>query len=130
MSKPRKAPQTGVMNRRQFLKLGTCAGALAFASPLATRGAAPREVAYRPQAFEFEEASVADLQNAMKSGKHTARSIAERYLLRIDEMDKRGPMVNSVIELNPQALAIARRARQGTQGEGRPRAAARYSGAD
>jgi amidase len=41
------------------------------------------------------------------SGKSTARSIAEKYLARIDAIDKHGPAVNAVIELNPDALAIA-----------------------
>ena len=41
------------------------------------------------------------------SGKLTARMIAEKYLARIDAIDKRGPAVNAVIELNPDALAIA-----------------------
>jgi amidase len=43
----------------------------------------------------------------MKSGKHTARSIAEKYLERIEEVDKRGPAINAVIEINPDAPAIA-----------------------
>ncbi len=43
----------------------------------------------------------------MKSGKHTARSIAEKYLARVDQIDKQGPAINSIIELNPDALAIA-----------------------
>jgi amidase len=43
----------------------------------------------------------------MRSGAYTARSIAERLLTRIDEIDRRGPAVNSIIELNPDALAIA-----------------------
>src|SRR5947208_3297297 len=43
----------------------------------------------------------------MKSGRYTARSIAEKYLARIDEIDKRGPAINAVIEINPDALAIA-----------------------
>ena len=43
----------------------------------------------------------------MKSGKYTARSIVEKYLARIDEIDKRGPAINAVIEINPDALAIA-----------------------
>jgi amidase len=57
--------------------------------------------------FEFDEATIADLQDAMKSGKCTARSIAEKYLARIDQIDKHGPALNSVIEVNPDALAIA-----------------------
>src|SRR4029077_15459549 len=43
----------------------------------------------------------------MKSGKFTARSIAEKYLERIGEIDKRGPAINAIIEINPDALSIA-----------------------
>src|SRR3712207_3069769 len=56
----------------------------------------------------------------MRSGARTARSIAERYLARIEEVDRRGPAVNSVIELNPDALAIAE-ARDAERGAGRVR---------
>jgi amidase len=55
----------------------------------------------------LEEATVSELQEGMKSGRLTARSIAQMYLKRIEELDKHGPMVNSIIELNPDALAIA-----------------------
>src|SRR6266852_5527742 len=57
--------------------------------------------------FEFEEITIAELQEGMKAGKYTARGIAERYLTRIEALDKRGPAVNSVIEVNPDALALA-----------------------
>jgi amidase len=57
--------------------------------------------------FEFEETTIADLQEAMRSGRHTARSITEAYLERIQNVDKQGPSLNSVIELNPDALAMA-----------------------
>jgi amidase len=57
--------------------------------------------------FEFDEASIADLQDQTRSGKCTARSLAETYLARIEEIDRRSPALNSVIELNPDALAIA-----------------------
>jgi len=59
------------------------------------------------QTFELEEAGVADLQKRLQSGELTARSLAEKYLARIDENDKRGPQLNAVIELNPDALTIA-----------------------
>src|ERR1700726_2982043 len=59
------------------------------------------------RAFELEEITIAELQEGMKSGKYTARGIAEKYLTRIAALDKRGPAVNSVIEVNPDALAIA-----------------------
>ncbi len=57
--------------------------------------------------FELDEISIQNLQDGMKSGRFTAYSIVEKYLARIEEIDKRGPAVNSVIELNPDALAIA-----------------------
>src|SRR2546429_2935851 len=43
----------------------------------------------------------------MASGKYTAHSLARKYLDRIDDIDKRGPAINAVIELNPDALSIA-----------------------
>ncbi|HJQ24625.1 MAG TPA: amidase [Blastocatellia bacterium] len=93
--------------RRQFLKLGTSACALAITGPALRASAETTRAAYQAKPFEFEEAAVNDLQNAMQQGRHTARSIAESYLARIDELDKHGPAINSVIELNPDALEIA-----------------------
>ena len=60
-----------------------------------------------PNAFELDEVTIAELQEAMKSGKYTARQIVEKYLKRIEEIDKNGPKINSVLEVNPDALAIA-----------------------
>ena len=60
-----------------------------------------------PPAFEFEEAGLHDLQKRMEEGSLTAHSLAQHYLKRIAAIDKRGPALNSVIELNPDALAIA-----------------------
>jgi amidase len=57
--------------------------------------------------FELEEATVASLQDGMKSGKYTARRITELYLNRISALDKQGPSLHSVIETNPDALEIA-----------------------
>jgi amidase len=57
--------------------------------------------------FELDEKTIAELQEAMKSGALTARAITEKYLSRIEAIDKNGPRLNSVIELNPEAPAIA-----------------------
>ena len=57
--------------------------------------------------FELDEITIADLQAGMASGKFTARSIVEKYLERIEEIDKQGPGLNSVLEVNPDAMAIA-----------------------
>jgi amidase len=60
-----------------------------------------------PDAFELDELTIADLQNGMSSGKYSAHSLARKYLDRIKDIDKDGPRINSVIEANPDALAIA-----------------------
>ncbi len=62
----------------------------------------------RPSPFEPEEWTVSDLQQRMRQGHWTAERIVEHYLERIDELDHRGPLLRSVLELNPEALAIAR----------------------
>jgi amidase len=48
------------------------------------------------------------LQEGMGSGRFTAYSLADKYLARIEAIDKHGPAINSVIEVNPDALAIAK----------------------
>jgi amidase len=58
-------------------------------------------------AFDVVEASIADLQKAMTSGKTTSKAITQAYLARIKSIDKAGPRINSVIAVNPDALAIA-----------------------
>jgi amidase len=57
--------------------------------------------------FELEEATIAALQEAMASGRRTSRNLVDLYLRRIEEIDRSGPEIRSVIELNPEALAIA-----------------------
>jgi amidase len=58
-------------------------------------------------AFDVAEKSIADLQKAMTAGKTTSKEITQAYLARIKSIDKAGPRVNSVIVVNPDALAIA-----------------------
>ncbi len=62
----------------------------------------------RPRAFELEEVSLAELQRRMDAGELTAQRAVEQYLERIEAVDKQGSAVNAVIELNPDAEAIAR----------------------
>lgn len=56
--------------------------------------------------FRLEEASIADIHAALKSGL-TCRELTSLYLERIQAYDKKGPAINSIITLNPQALALA-----------------------
>lgn len=57
--------------------------------------------------FPFMEATIDELQQKMQSGEYTSQAITKLYLRRIAEIDKKGPALNAVIELNPEALAIA-----------------------
>jgi amidase len=88
-------------SRRNVLEAGLlgCVAAAAEALPAAD--------APKVEPFDLDEITIDELQARMKSGKSTARMIAERYLARIKEIDKAGPAINSIIELNPDALAIA-----------------------
>ena len=58
--------------------------------------------------FELNEITITELQDKMASGKYTSEQITKLYLDRIEAIDKNGPKLNSVIELNPDALAIAK----------------------
>lgn len=58
-------------------------------------------------AFPFAEATIDDLQTRMAAGTLTSRELTAAYLERIAQIDRAGPKLNSVIELNPDALAIA-----------------------
>ncbi|MGA2383570.1 MAG: amidase [Gemmatimonadales bacterium] len=98
------------LSRRAFLGSGVAGGALAAADlawPARRAGAltAPRPPVQAP--FELEEMTVLQLQEGMRAGRWTARSLAEQYLARIEELDQRGPALHTIIELNPDALAIA-----------------------
>ncbi len=57
--------------------------------------------------FDLEEATIADLQARMASGQETARSLVEKYTKRIGQIDRSGPSLRSILELNPEALGIA-----------------------
>lgn len=58
--------------------------------------------------FELNETSITELQEKMSSGNYTSEQITQLYLQRIAQIDKAGPLLNAVIELNPDALAIAK----------------------
>lgn len=104
-------------SRRNFLQNGLMAGTAAAVTPAlgAAREITTAKPPVKPSAvepftirpFELEEITISELQDGMKSGRFTARSLVEQYSARIDEIDKRGPAVNAMIEMNPDALSIA-----------------------
>jgi len=57
--------------------------------------------------FELEEVGIAEIQEAYKSGKYTIKQVVQLYLNRIEEIDRNGPELNSIIMVNPDALQIA-----------------------
>ncbi len=57
--------------------------------------------------FELDEITIADLNEAYDSGKYSAVQVVQLYLNRIEQLNKKGPHLNAVISINPDALAIA-----------------------
>ena len=96
-------------SRRRFLGLSLTTTLVSATYPAlgAARVVAQQPSSPTPREFELDELSIADLQQAIQSGKETSRTLTEKYLARIQDIDKAGPMINSVIEVNPDALAIA-----------------------
>ncbi|MDB5962265.1 MAG: amidase [Massilia sp.] len=92
------------MDRRDFVRIGAAAGAAAAAmAATSSSSAAPAVIG-----AGILEAGVLEQQAAMAAGGLSAVSLARQYLARIAAIDKRGPALNAVIELNPDAIAIAR----------------------
>ena len=98
-------------SRRSFLQSTLVTGAAAALYP--ALGAAretttcPTLAPFEVKPFELEEITLSELQERMKAGEFTSRSLVEHYLTRIEQVDKSGPSVNAVIELNPDAESIA-----------------------
>ncbi len=85
-------------SRRGFLAAGLAGGAAAAAAAAALDATA---------AFELDELSISDLQERLRAGKETARSLVEKYLARVEAIDRGGPALRSVIEANPDARSLA-----------------------
>ena len=115
MSKPAEPSSVGV-DRRAFLRYGALAGTgLALPSaPASARSTIEHEprggdspLLPADQGFELDELTIADLQQKMTSGEETAASLAQKYLARIEALDRQGPSLHALLETNPEALAIA-----------------------
>ena len=79
-------------------------GAVASGCAMASR---PGGATARVPPFELEETTIVELQRGMASGRFSAVGLARAYLRRIQALDQGGPRLKSVIELNPDLLAIA-----------------------
>ena len=102
------------MQRRQFLQQGTQAALASALLPLAASAATAASTENAPHALQgppdksldLNERTIADLQQALQGG-YTSRRLCQDYLARIAALDKAGPRLNALIELNPDALTIA-----------------------
>lgn len=103
-------------SRRNFLRVGVATSATAVYPALASarvidsiRAAAVGDSSKKNdfKDYELDEITIDDLQTAFQSGQYSSRSLTEKYLARIHEIDRTGPTLNSVIEINPDALQIA-----------------------
>ena len=102
------------VSRRTFLRAGLAGGAtfLGAGTDVAARPPDSPQPGERPARhdappFDLEELSIADLQSRMVAGEDTARSLVERYTARIEALDREGPQLRQVLELNPEALSLA-----------------------
>jgi amidase len=98
------------ISRRSFLKAsGTAgaAGALSGAGVVADAGPAMAQSERDAGSFPFEEATIAELGAAMAAGRLSSRRLTQAYLRRIRRIDLSGIQLNSVIEVNPNAVEIA-----------------------
>jgi amidase len=98
----------GRVSRRNFLRYTTTTGAVAAAAGTAApAAAAPAGADHGVPPFRFDEATIAELHAAMAAGSLTSRQLTRAYLRRIRQIDLSGIQLNSVIEVNPDALEIA-----------------------
>ncbi len=93
------------LTRREVLKLSAMAGA--GASLAAAAQSLPAVAATSAAPGDFNEATITHLQAGMAAGQFKSIDLVNFYLARIGTLDQKGPVVNSVIELNPDARAIA-----------------------
>lgn len=98
------------MNRRSFIGLGmfaTMAPTLARWAQAAPPAALQRRTGGDVDLANLEEVTIAELQAAMEEGEFTAVELVNAYIERIEAIDQDGPRLNSILEINPDALDIA-----------------------
>ncbi|TAN18072.1 MAG: amidase [Chitinophagaceae bacterium] len=100
------------MNRRNFIRNGTLAGMgipvfISSSIPASLKNDEAKKKKNTNKDIHLEESTIAELQEKMSSGALSSRSITQWYLDRIQQIDKNGPALNSVIEINPDAMSIA-----------------------
>jgi amidase len=96
------------LSRRTFLRLGALAGAGAPLAGMLGASAAAAKTPLSDAAVALEEATIAELQDAMTKGGLTSLALVNMYLERVASIDEAGPALNAVLEINPDARRIAK----------------------
>ena len=98
------------MQRRNFFKTAAIGGGSLALAPLSSCVQSTTSISIPPDYSDFElnDLTIADLQKKMSSGVLTSEGITGKYLRRIEGIDKKGPELRAVIEVNPDAMTIAR----------------------
>jgi amidase len=98
------------MKRRNFFKTAALGGGTLALAPLSScvQPTSQTNVPEKYIDFDLNELTIAQLQEKMSSGKLTSEEITQKYLDRIDRLNTKGPELRSVIEVNPDAIKIAR----------------------
>jgi amidase len=105
-----RAPSVMSTGRRHFLRNALWLNAAATAALMrpAIATAMPGSASTtRVARFELDEVSLREMQDGLNAGKYSSRTLVEKYLARIDAIDRKGPSLRSVLQLNPEALQIA-----------------------
>ncbi|WP_310560603.1 amidase [Flavobacterium sp.] len=100
------------MKRRSFLTATTLAtvgiAALLVEGCVDTKKNSDDENVTSSSEFELDEETISGLQEKLASGKYTSEQLVSLYLKRIEDIDKKGIELNSIIEVNPDAGSIAK----------------------
>jgi amidase len=105
MTDERDDERARFLTRRDFVA-ATIAGVVVTRHGRFDLGQSPTSSSLAPP-FALEELTIDDLQSRMRSGGETSASLTRQYVERISAMDQSGPAINAVLELNPDAEAIA-----------------------
>src|SRR3954465_4125350 len=93
--------------RRSFLRYGALGAAIVLPTPVGALCSTTEQTPPFGDSPQMDELSIQELQKKMTDGEETATSLTQAYLARIDAIDRKGPALLSILETNPDALAIA-----------------------
>ncbi len=104
---PQRPMKLNNISRRRLIQMGAASAATAGLAGLSAKALAAQHSFSDPGPGDLIEVTIAELQARMASGKLTALELVHQYQARINSIDRNGPKVNSVLELNPDAEEIA-----------------------